>query len=139
MKNADLLAPSWIRRRGQIARNVDLKPRNFFFHHESYALSALMEGNVDLGSFAENDYHHLTPTERKKAYELVTHPTFLNRHSEDYRLLKARLNPRNQYRVKTRSSGKENVYECFLFEGKFHTGAELFLKESCIVEVTRIA
>jgi len=120
-------------------RSFTAEPSSFTFPGDHSSLAALREGRRSLASFVENDYHLLTPQERMIAFEIISDPSFIKKHAEDYLLLKARFNPANQYRVKTFYQGKENVYQCFSFEGKFFTGAALFLNESKITEVERIA
>lgn len=138
MRNADLLSPSPARNYGGYDP-LGSKSLSSFIRNGNSVLAALRKGNVELSSFAENAWHRLRPKERVEAFEIIRDTSFVKKHSKDYRLLKARFNPKNQYRVKTFYMGKENVYECFMFEGKFHTGAQLFLNENYITEVVQIA
>jgi hypothetical protein len=139
MRNADLLSPASGTKRRKHNCNVGSEPPSFFWKNENSLLSALRNGTIELNSFIENGYHQLKPGERMKAFEIISNASYVKKHSIDYPLLKARFNPKNQYRVKTFNLVVEHIYECFMFEGKFHTGAQLFLKESYITEVVRIA
>jgi len=109
--------------------------RSALYAYSNRTLTELSEGRVAIASFVENDYHKILGEEKVEAFETICHPSFIKKNSDDFPLLKARLNPRNQYQVKTFSLGKENVYECFLFEGKFHTSAEIFIKENFITDI----
>lgn len=138
MKNTNLLSPPSAMKRPKYNCDISSKPSSAFFLNENSVLSALLRGSVELSYFIENDYHELRPEERVKAFEIICDASFIKKHFIDYRLLKARLNPKKQYRVKIFYMGKENVYECFKFEGKFHTGAQLYLNENYITGVVRI-
>ena len=138
MRNADLRSSTPAYTRSSFARTTASDQPLFSFLCDNSMLSALREGEVALASFVDNEYHQLSPAERSRAFEIISCPSFVKKHSAAYPLIKARFNPGNQYRVKTFYKEKENVYDCFRFEGRFHTGAALFLKESYITEVVRL-
>lgn len=122
----------------RIPYSPEYTPLTFFVQQENSLLSLLREGKVDLGSFLETGYQRLLPSERIKAFEIISDAAFVNKRSQHYPMLKARFNPNNQYKVRTVHLGQEKTYECFRFQGNFHIGVQLFLKESFIIEAVRI-
>ncbi len=77
------------------------KPSSLTFSFDHSSLAALRKGSIILASSVENDYYLLTPQQRIEAFKIISNPSFIKKHAEDYLLLKAKFNPGNQYRVKT--------------------------------------
>ena len=136
MRNAELLSPA---RRLRNGCSFDTAAFNYRFDEQNNLFSALAEGSVAPDSVVEQEYHQLTKAERLHFFTLLCQSSFAGLKGADYRLLKARFDPANQYRIIASSRGKKDVFECFKFEGRYHIGRQLFIKESLITSVSRIA
>jgi hypothetical protein len=139
MRNIQLLSPTPAFTPDSYASPTPLNQPFISFQYDNKMLSELCQDRVAITSFIENDFHQLTPRERSRVFEIISSPSFAKKSGTDLRLMKTRFDPANQYRVKTLFQGKEEVYDCFRFEGRFHIGTQLILKESYITGIARLS
>lgn len=86
-------------------------------------------------------YYRLTKDERARLYEWInknwTFEKSLKEGEEGCLLFNARYNPENQYLVETEYEGKQETYECFLYNDRYYTNKNTSIQEQYIKNVSK--
>ena len=93
-------------------------------------------------NLSEKYYYEMNANERKRIYEWISKLDYFQ-HSLKNRndlcvLFECRFNPNNQYRVKCEIAGKEEIYETFKMDNRYHINKSTSIVEEFIKSVENI-
>lgn len=88
--------------------------------------------------FSDRHYHKMTPDQRVSFFNHVKNCNGFSLDNEQCRHFYARFNPDNQYLVSCFHQGKVSKFECYLYNGEYHSAKDKRVNKEYIKEVIKL-
>lgn len=83
-------------------------------------------------------YHDLTENERERLFEWIQKNPCFDLKNPDCKLFYDRFNPDNQYLIHANFKGKEEVYEVFKHQERYHKSKDTSIVEEYITKIEKL-
>ncbi len=79
-------------------------------------------------------YRQMSEEQRARLFEWITRKPEFDLTNSDCAIFAARYNPQNQYMVEVDYKGLKETHTAFLYNGKYHTGMNVWIDQEFIVD-----
>lgn len=87
---------------------------------------------------SDKHYHLMSESQRQQFFEHVKKCNGFHLENEQCRQFFARYNPKNQFKATCLFEGQEEVINCYLYNGQYHTKINTHISQEFITKIVRV-